>query len=127
LYFTNTELGFFRVPIRHDGTPTGKVETLANFTAGDGFTFDEAGDAYIVRGRVDLITKFTPGGTVASLDYENPDALVLIEGNTAVKFGRTESDRRTLYVTTNGGYSGLVNGTEIQGGRVLTIDLRERS
>jgi hypothetical protein len=81
------------------------------------------GDAYIARGRVDLIRKITPVGKVVSLDYENLDTLVLIEGNTAAKFGRTKSDRRMLYVTTNGGYTRLVNGTDVQGGRVLAIDL----
>ncbi|PMD49451.1 uncharacterized protein K444DRAFT_638934 [Hyaloscypha bicolor E] len=71
LYFTITELGFF-----------------------PDFTFDGVGDAYIARGRVDLIRKITPAGKVVSLDYENLDTLVLIEGNTAAKFGRTKSDRR---------------------------------
>lgn len=125
LYFT--ELGFFRVPIHHDGTQTGIVEVSANFTRGDEFTFGEAGNVYIARGAVDLISEVTPAGKVVSLDYENADALVLVEGNTAVKFGRTKCDRKTLYITTNGGYSGLVNGTAIQGGRVLAIDLEERS
>jgi hypothetical protein len=49
-------------------------------------------------------------GKVVPLDYEKADALVLVEGNTAVKFGRMECDRKTLCVTTrliNGGYSGL--------------------
>ena len=87
------------------------------------FTFDGVGDAYIARGRVDLIRKITPAGKVVSLDYENLDTLVLIEGNTAAKFGRTKSDRRMLYVTTNGGHTRLVNRTDVQGGRVLAIDL----
>jgi len=123
LYFTNTNLGFYRVPIYDNGTKAGDVEQLVNFTSSDDFTFDGEGGVYVARGAVDLISKITPAGNLTSLEYENPDALVLVEGNTAVKFGRTESDRRTLYVTTNGGYTGLVNGTAEQGGRVLAIDL----
>jgi hypothetical protein len=45
---------------------------------------------------------------VVSLDYENPDALVLIEGNTVAKFGSTKSNRRILYVTMNGRYTRLM-------------------
>lgn len=126
LYFTNSDLGFFRIAIHDDGTPAGKVEKLASFTGGDDFTFDKRGDAYVARGRVDAIDKITPAGEVARLEYENVDARVLLEGNTAVKFGRTEKDWSTLYVTTNGGYTGLVNGTKVQGGRVLAIDLEGR-
>lgn len=114
LYFTYTALGFFRVSIYHDGIPVGNVEVLAKFISRDGFTFDSAGNAYLARGRVDLIQKkITPARRVVSLDYENPDALVLIEGNTVAKFGGTKSDRRILYVTTNVRYTRLVNGTDV--------------
>ena len=123
LYFTNTNLGFFRVPILDDGKPSGQIETLTNFTPSDDFTFDKKGNIFVARGAVDIIDKVTPAGQVAALAYENADALELIEGNTAVQFGRTECDKKTLYVTTNGGLSG--NATSIQGGLVLAIDLGE--
>ncbi|KAE9375081.1 hypothetical protein N431DRAFT_336818 [Stipitochalara longipes BDJ] len=123
LYFTNTDSGFYRVPIHDDGTPAGNVEVLTDFLAGDDFTFDRVGNAYVARGRVHIISKVTPARQAIDLDFENRDALVLIEGNTAMKFGRTERDQTTLYVTSNGGYTGLVNGTYLQGGRVLAIDL----
>ena len=123
LYFTNSDTGFFRVPIHEDGTPAGDVEIVADFLGGDDFTFDKDGDAYVARGRVDIISKISPADEVVSLNYTNADALVLTEGSTAVKFGRTECDRKTLYVTTNGGTTGLVNGTFPQGARVLAIDL----
>ena len=125
LYFTNTALGFFRVSIFHDGIPVGNVEVLAKFTSRDGFTFDSAGDAFVVRGGIDLIRMITPAGRMVSLDYENPDALVLIEGDTVAKFGSTKSDRRILYVTTNGRYTRLVNRTDVQGSKILARDLRE--
>jgi hypothetical protein len=101
------------VSIYHDGIPVGNVEVLAKFISRDYFTFDSAGDAYVARGRVDLIRKITPTTRVVSLDYESPDALVLIEGNTVAKFGGTKSDRRILYVTTNVRYTRLVNGTDV--------------
>ncbi|KAH8646166.1 hypothetical protein BX600DRAFT_477227 [Xylariales sp. PMI_506] len=123
LYYTNTNLGFYRVPIHDDGTVAGDVENLAEFIRGDDFTFDQHGNAIIARGAVDLIDKVTPAGVVIDLEYTNPDALVLIEGNTAVHFGRTRYDASTIYVSTNGGMSGLVNGTYVQGGRILAIPL----
>jgi hypothetical protein len=127
LYFTNTNLGFFRVPIHDDGLPSGKPQLLANFTFGDDFAFDpRGGDAIIARGRNDAIAKLAmDDARLTTLAYKNADADVLIEGNTAVAFGRTRRDRSTVYVTTNGGMtdSGLVPGTPVVGGRVLAIDL----
>jgi len=123
LYFTNTDRGLFRVPVSDDGTPAGEVEALANFTAADDFAFDGRGSVYIARGRNDVIEVFSPDGQLAPLGIANADAPVLLEGGTAVAFGRTERDGRTLYVTTNGGWSGLVPGTVQVGGRVVAIDL----
>ena len=124
LHFTNLGRGYFRVPINADGSQAGPVQTLANFTGADDFTFDEAGNTFVARGVVDVIERVSAAGQVVSLNFTDPDSLVLLEGNTAVKFGRTAWDRKTLYVTTNGGLGGgLVNGTAIQGGRLLAIDL----
>lgn len=53
---------------------------------------------YIVRRRFDIISGITLAGKEVSLDYENADALVLLEGNTAMEFGRMESAWMTLYV-----------------------------
>lgn len=123
LFFTNSDKGYFRVPIHDDGTPAGDVELISNVKGGDDFSFDKLGNAFVAAGRFDNITKVTPAGETTPLEYVNADAQVLIEGNTATAFGRTGCDRSTLYVTTNGGWSGLVPGTDIQGGRVLAIDL----
>jgi hypothetical protein len=124
LYFTNSNIGFFRVPIHDDGTQAGPVETISNVTGWDDFTRAENGDMYLSQGRFHEISKITPKGEVTTLDYVNPDGLVLIEGNTAMKFGRAKCDKSILYVTTNGGMSGLVDGTAVQGGRVLGISLQ---
>jgi sugar lactone lactonase YvrE len=123
LYFTNSDRGLFRVPICEDGTPAGDVEALASFTGADDFALGRQGSVYIARGRDDSIEVFSPAGNLVALDIANENAPVLLEGNTAVVFGRTERDRNTLYVTTNGGWSGLVPGTVQVGGRVLAIDL----
>ncbi|KAB5525513.1 hypothetical protein GE09DRAFT_1257173 [Coniochaeta sp. 2T2.1] len=93
LFFTNTNLGFFRVRIRDDGTVVERVERMAGFSGADDFDFDD-----------------------------RADAATLLEGTTGVMFGRTKYDRSTLYVTTNGGFEEAVPGEPIPGGRVLAID-----
>src|SRR3569833_189454 len=123
LYFTKANRGFYRVPIHDDGTPAGPVKLFADLAPSDDFTFDEQGNAYVARGAADIIAKVAPTGAAASMNFTNENANVLIEGNTALAFGRTLRDLSTLYVTTNGGWSGLVNGTEQQGGKVLAIEL----
>lgn len=123
LYFTNLNRGFYRVPIHSDGTQAGQVVKIAGFPDGDDFALDSSGNTYISRGAVDKIEVVSSSGESTALKYRNKNALELIEGNTAVSFGRTKRDKRTLYVTTNGGLSGLVKGTEVQGGRVLALDL----
>ncbi|KAK0721120.1 hypothetical protein B0H67DRAFT_484028 [Lasiosphaeris hirsuta] len=125
LFFTNSDRGLYRARIHDDGTLGGRVEVVANLTGADDFTFDARGQVYLSRGRDDVIGKVTSGGELVTLDTANADAPVLLEGNTAVAFGRTTCDRRTLYVATNGGWSGLVPGTAQVGGRVLAIDLGE--
>jgi sugar lactone lactonase YvrE len=127
LYFTNTDKGLFSVPVGDDGAPAGTVKRLARFEAGDDFAFSARGGIYIAQGRKDGIQVLTPAGQLTPLRVANANAAVLLEGNTAVAFGRTKYDRRTLYVTTNGGLSGLVPGTVPVGGRVLAINLESGS
>lgn len=124
LYFTNTNRGFYRVPINPaDATTTGSVEAITNVTGWDDFTMADNGDVYLSLGNYDEVSKLTASGTVSTLEYQTADASVLLEGNTAVQFGRTRCDKSTLYVTTNGGLTGLVDGTVPHGGMVLAIDL----
>ena len=123
LYFTNSDRGFFRVRLRDDGTPTGNVETLSSFIGADDFAFGKGAETYIAAGRNDTVEFFTSAQGLVPLGVANADAPVLLEGNTALAFGRTKRDEQTLYVTTNGGWSGLVPGTVQVGGRVLAIDL----
>lgn len=124
LYFTNTNRGFYRVPIHPDGTKAGSIVEIASFPAGDDFALGPSGTAYVARGAVDKIEQIAASGAFTALKYNNKNAPELIEGSTAMSFGRTKHDKQTLYVTTNGGLTGLVKGTSIQGGRVLAIGLK---
>lgn len=125
LYFTNSNRGFYRVPIHSDGKQAGSVVGLADFEAGDDFALDGSGGAYVARGAVDRIDHVSSSSRLhPALRYSNSNASELIEGNTTLAFGRTKSDKKTLYVTTKGGITGLVAGTSIQGVRVLALDLQ---
>jgi hypothetical protein len=46
-----------------------------------------------------------------------------LAGSTAAMLGRTVSDRRTLYVTTNGGMS-LPPASGLEDGKIVKIELR---
>ncbi|MCJ1388284.1 hypothetical protein MMC18_001129 [Xylographa bjoerkii] len=126
LYFTNSDALFFaRIPIHANGTAAGASEIVA-YSVGNGSTFDDFaidddGTAYVATGNGNAVTRITPDGRAAiiagnlnSTEIANP---------TSVQFGRTEQDRRTIYVTTAGGLEGPVNGTVIIGAQLAAIEL----
>jgi len=45
-----------------------------------------------------------------------------VVGGTSCKFGRTDGVKHILYVATTGGMAAPINGTEIEGGKVVDID-----
>ena len=127
LYFTNVGGStLWRCRINSDRTQAAAYEAVADIRiGGDDFTFDVNEDLFVARGIVDAIAKVTSEDVVTDMfaGSRNPNVPVLLEGNTAMQFGRTVADRRVLYVTTNGGLSGFVDGTAVQGERVLAIEL----
>ena len=123
LYFTNSLQKLFgRVPISSSGTATGPYKVIAYNGFGDDFTFDFEGNAFVAQDPGDALEKITPEGKVTIL-AGNTNSTIL-EGDTSAAFGRTWRDWETLYVTTNGGITGLVPGTRVVGGKVLAVDVR---
>lgn len=115
LYYTNTATSkFYRLPIGKIFTvPAGaQAELLASNLPGDDFVLDAAGFAY-VGGQAGVINFIDPSkGTVrpiAGTLGSNSSALV---GPTAVQFGRTASDRNSIYVTTDGGILNTIIGSQ---------------
>ena len=45
-----------------------------------------------------------------------------VAGDTACHFGRRQTDRKTLYVVTDGGLADPVNGTVVEGGKAIALD-----
>lgn len=104
LFFTNTGAGTFaRVRIHKNGTAASAVETIAqDLELPDDFAFSTSGDvSYLAINQLrSIVTVSLANGATTqvaggsnSTDFGTP---------TAVQFGRTVYDRKTLYVTTGG-------------------------
>ena len=122
LYFTNTfENTFNKVPIHPDGAAIGPAMTVSHDGPGDDFAIDAAGNAYVTQGAENTVVEITAeGGGFTIVGNLNS---TVIAGSTAAQFGRTLLDRNVLYVTTNGGIAGPVDGYIIDGGKVVAIGL----
>jgi sugar lactone lactonase YvrE len=122
LYFTNSfALTFNRVAIQSNGTAAGAAAVVVQNGPGDDFAFDAAGTAFVAQNANNTLQKITPDG-VATVVAGNLNSTELA-GPTAVRLGRTSADGSTLYITTTGGLAGPINGTFIEGGKVVAVDL----
>ena len=124
LYFTNSDQNLFvKVPINVDGTVSGAYITIVKSTQGtfDDFALDIFLDAFATQGAGNTIAKITSQGVETEVAGDlNSTA---IAGPTSAKFGRTLLDLTVLYVTTNGGFAGPVDGTIVEGGKVVAVNV----
>ncbi|PGH18182.1 hypothetical protein AJ80_04569 [Polytolypa hystricis UAMH7299] len=124
LYWTNTNgRAFYRVQIDAEtGTASegAAVEKIAEFDViVDDFAFDEAGNAYIATANANTVLRVAPDGSVSTLIGSISE--LTVAGATAAKFGRRPEDQDILYVVTNGGQTGPVNGVT-EGGKVVAVN-----
>lgn len=121
LYLTNTEARkFLRVAIDESGGSTGEMEVLEEKLNADDFAFDADGSAYLTTHIFQSVVKRRGDGTRTRIAGGTDNRTCA--GTTASAFGRTASDRTSLYVTTTGGMSYPVNG-ELGPARLLKIDV----
>lgn len=118
LWWTNWDTRiFYRVRVLANGTtaPGAKVEVVAtetNLPTLDDFTFD--GDtAFIATNAGQNILRVAQNGDTTVAAAGSGDTTLI--NASAVKFGRTATDKRTIYVTTTG-------DTRTVGGRVVAFD-----
>jgi sugar lactone lactonase YvrE len=124
LYFTNSfGFTFNRVPINSDGTACGAAQTVAQCEVCDDFTFDQDGNAFVAQNPGNILRKITPDG-VSTVLVGNLNSTELA-GPSSVRFGRQGEGKSVLYITTCGGLVGPVNGTFVEGGKVVSIDLSD--
>lgn len=130
IYFINSyEATVYRLAITDDGYPAQKGATseyvkkvrsiyLDNFNFGP-----RGGDTiWAASNANNQLVAITPDGTdTVVLGVPNEMALA---GPVATMFGRLENDTNTLYVATGGGMLNPINGTNIEGGKIVAVDTR---
>lgn len=122
LYWSNTGLQLFcRIKIDAEGKATGPVEILERNILIDDFVLDKKGCAWLTTHGLNTLAVVKPGGGGVITAAGRIDKLT-VAGGTACQFGRTSSDSDILYFVTTGGMSAPVNGTEVEGGKVVAID-----
>lgn len=120
LYYTNTGAqAMYRIPIfESNGTAKGRAELVASNLPCDDFVLNERGVAY-VAGPANAIIKIDTTQAASRLGQFDRvvagtfnSTMSALVSPTAVQWGRGDSDRTSLYVTTNGGAGSGGNGTE---------------
>lgn len=118
LFFTNTQQQIYgSAPIdTATGAFTGTAKAVNSGLAGlDDFQLDAAGDTYFAGN--DQLRLRPVVGTNGQVIVASSDPL--LQGSTAVQFGRRESDRKSLYVSTRGPIAQYQSGTFTTPGRVV--------
>jgi hypothetical protein len=130
LYFTNSfGLSFNRVSIDSNGKASGTAQTVAKCEICDDFTFDQKGNALVTQNPGNILRKITPGG-VSTVLVGGLNSTKLA-GPSSARFGRKSNGKgkgkggSVLYLTTCGGLVSPVNGTFVEGGKVVAIDLQD--
>ncbi|KAH6985452.1 quino protein amine dehydrogenase beta chain-like protein [Ilyonectria destructans] len=123
LYYVNAPRGLFcRVEIDlSTGKAIGQYEIIATEVPGDDFVISEKGVAYVTEnGQNSLERVYLDGKKELVIGGLNS---TVIPGATSAAFGRTRKDRNILYVTTAGGQAAPVNGTCVEGGKVVAVTI----
>ncbi|RSL99288.1 hypothetical protein CDV31_012246 [Fusarium ambrosium] len=132
LYWTNSfQACIYRIAITPTGFPArySRPELIANLSQGvnflDDFTFDLDGNIY---------ASTNLDNSVVYIDAQSKEwktvvggiGEMTVAGSTSVAFGRGEKNKEVLYVSTSGAIATPVNGTEIEGAKVVAIDTKPR-
>ncbi|KAK5658186.1 hypothetical protein OQA88_2159 [Cercophora sp. LCS_1] len=125
VYWTNSfEATLYRIKVGYNGHPTpgSGVEKVAKVDVAflDDFTFDYNATAWATTHLDNKLVAIKPNG--AAVVVEGSAQELTVAGDTACHFGRTEKDRKVLYIVTDGGIASPVNGTMVEGGKVVAVD-----
>jgi len=106
-----------RIPLNRDFS-AGQLEVWMTNINLDDVAFDEAGNLYGTTHIYNSLVRIGPERRITILAGEEEG----LTGSTAVAFGRTEEDRTSVYVTTNGGMTLAPEGG-VQPGRVVRVEV----
>ncbi|KAH7137745.1 hypothetical protein EDB81DRAFT_656164 [Dactylonectria macrodidyma] len=121
LYYVNALRGLFcRVKVDlSTGKAIGQYEIISTEVPGDDFAISEKDVAYVTEnGQNSLERVYLDGRKELVIGGLNS---TVIPGATSAAFGRTRKDRDILYITTAGGQAAPVNGTYVEGGKVVAV------
>jgi sugar lactone lactonase YvrE len=106
---------------RASGKTVGPYEVIAQGVPADDFAVGQDGTVYAAEMTANVITHIQLNGNQAVVagNLNSTD----VAGATSAAFGRTKGTLNVLYVTTNGGVSAPVNGSIVEGGKVVAINL----
>ncbi|KAL7905065.1 hypothetical protein GGI35DRAFT_483926 [Trichoderma velutinum] len=121
LYYTNTfKLSFGRVRIGNSGRARGPFEVVASGILADDFAITHQ-VAYLSGHFGNVITEvYHDAQTRVVAGNLNS---TLVAGASSAQFGRTQKDKGTLYVVTDGAVLAPVNGTYTEGGKIVAIEV----
>lgn len=100
VYVSNTDKQLL-VIIPLEGTKAGKPSVFMDKLNLDDFAFDTNGNIYATTHVYNSVVKITPSKKVYIVAEEAQG----VTGSTALAFGKTKTDKKVIYVTTNGGMS----------------------
>lgn len=123
LYITNTDRALvLEAALDPTGTPTGKIEVVADHLRGDDLAVAEDGVLFITNHIHNTLIRWDPrsGERVA---VAGPDQGMA--GSTACVFGRDDRHRRSLFVTTTGGIVMPIDGIVTEA-KLVRLDVAVR-
>ncbi|KAM6479841.1 hypothetical protein HDV62DRAFT_399338 [Trichoderma sp. SZMC 28011] len=122
LYFTNTaQMSLSRFPIAKDGTIIGSIQQIAEGFMCDDFDVQPDGTVYLPTTSQNTVIRVSLDGRVQQL--AGAAASLAVGGGTAAQFGRGLHQKKTLFVTTSGDRFSPINGTLVEPGKLVAVDL----
>ncbi|KAH8898306.1 hypothetical protein GQ53DRAFT_711540 [Thozetella sp. PMI_491] len=124
LYWTNTAGGFVaraRIDIK-TGMQLSAGEIVAeNVSRPDDFAIRSDGTMFVTRNQEDTLSVVYPH-TTQGVPIAGSNTSTILAGVTAARFGRRESDKNILYLSTSGGLALPINGSVTVPGTISYID-----
>jgi sugar lactone lactonase YvrE len=118
LFASNTQRQLLiRIPLTEGNTPETPEVWLTNVHLDD-FAFDVQGNLYGTTHVYNSAIRISPDKQIVTIATAEQG----MTGSTALAFGRTEADRTSLYVTTNGGMS-LPLPTGVESGKIVRLEV----
>ncbi|KKP00026.1 hypothetical protein THAR02_07863 [Trichoderma harzianum] len=122
LYFANTaQMSLSRFPITENGTITGNIQRISEGFMCDDFDVQPDGTVYLPTTSQNTVIRVSLDGRVQQL--AGAAGSLAVGGGTAAQFGRGQYQKTTLFVTTSGDRFSPINGTLMEPGKLVAVDL----